>query len=81
MHMDLSDQMVPLIFTLAHFTSSFASCVAPLNLYQPQHVTWCFITSHNKTLDIESWDEIPSLTNSKPYGVMCTCECAQFVIS
>jgi hypothetical protein len=38
MHMDLSDQMVPLIFMLAHFNSSFASCVDPLNLYQSQHV-------------------------------------------
>jgi len=38
MHMDLLDQMVPLIFTLAHFTSSYASCVAPLNPHQSQHV-------------------------------------------
>jgi hypothetical protein len=38
MHMDLSNQMVPLIFMLAHFTSSFSSCVIPLNLYQSQHV-------------------------------------------
>jgi hypothetical protein len=75
------DEMVPLIFTLAHFTSSSASCVTPLNPYQSQHVTWCFKTSHNKTRDIESWDEIPSLMNSKFYSVMCTCGCAQFVIS
>jgi hypothetical protein len=38
MHTDLFNQMVPLIFTLAHFTSSSTSCVAPLNLYQSQHV-------------------------------------------
>jgi hypothetical protein len=39
MHMNLSDQMVLLIFTLAHFTFSFTLCdVAPLNPYQSQHV-------------------------------------------
>jgi hypothetical protein len=36
--MDLLDQMVPLIFMFAHFTFSFASCVATLNPYQSQHV-------------------------------------------
>jgi hypothetical protein len=32
--MDFLEQMVPLIFTLAHFASSFASCVTPFNPYQ-----------------------------------------------
>ncbi len=38
MHMDLFDQMVPLIFMFAHFTFSFTSCIAPLNPDQSQHV-------------------------------------------
>jgi hypothetical protein len=38
MHMNFSNQIVPLIFTLAHFTCSSTSCVAPLNPYQSQHV-------------------------------------------
>jgi len=37
-HMDFKDQMVTLTFTLAHFTSSFTSCVALLSPYQSQHV-------------------------------------------
>jgi hypothetical protein len=62
--------MVPLIFTLAHFTFSSTTCIAPLNPYQSQHITQCFKTSHNKTLYIESWDEIPSLMNSN-FIVLC----------
>jgi hypothetical protein len=38
MHMDLSDQIVPLIFMLAHFTSSSVSCATPLNPYQLEDV-------------------------------------------
>jgi hypothetical protein len=36
--MDFSNQMVPLIFTCAHFTFCSTSCVAPFNPYQSQHV-------------------------------------------
>jgi hypothetical protein len=79
--MDLLDQMVPLIFMLAHFTSSFTSCVAPLNPYQSQHVMTFYNFPEQDKLDIKAWDEIPSLTNLKLYSVMRTRECAQFVIN
>jgi hypothetical protein len=61
--MDLEDQMVPLIFMLSHFTSSFASCVALLNPYQSQHVV-TFYNFLEQDTRIESWDEIPSPMNS-----------------